>query len=102
MDKLEPPKPMSFDGNNIPADWKRWKKHFNFYLTATEKNEKSDVVKTSILMSCIGEKGREIYDTFEFEAKAAPADPDPSMILDNVTKKFEELQSAEKYNDPTT
>ena len=59
MGRIEPPKALCFDSNNLSADWKRWRKHFDFYLTATEKNDKSDTVKTSILMSCIGEKGRE-------------------------------------------
>ena len=40
-------------------------KHFNnFFLTATESYFKSDKVKTSILLTCIGSKGREIYETF--------------------------------------
>ena len=96
MDKLEPPRPMVFEGNNIPAEWKKWKRHFQFYLTATEKNDKSDTVKTSILMSCIGDKGREIYDTFEFEPKAEEATVEPSMKLDEVIKRFDEYCNPRK------
>ena len=95
MDKLEPPKPLSFDGNNHPADWKKWKKLFDYYITATEKNTKS-CVKTSILLSCIGEKGREVYDSFDFPAKENEEDPDPSMVLDAVVKKFEEYCNPRK------
>ena len=90
---------MVFEGNNIPAVWKKWKKHFAFYLVATEKQGKSDLIKTSILMSCIGEKGREIYDTFEFPAKAEDAeddDADPEMVLANVIKKFDEFCNPRK------
>ena len=39
---------------------------FNFYLVATESDAKSDKIKTSMLLTCIGERGREIYETFEF------------------------------------
>ena len=47
MDKLEPPHAFSFDGN-VSHSWKLWLKHFEFYLTATEKESKSDKIKTSI------------------------------------------------------
>ena len=73
-----------FEGN-LDHAWKAWKKHFDFYLTATEYEAKSDKVKTCMLLSCIGQKGREIYETFEFDA----ADPENPMKLDVVTKKFE-------------
>ena len=65
MDKLEPPSPFSFDGN-VSHGWKKWSKHFDFFLTGTESDTKSDKVKTSILLSCIGPKGRDIYETFHF------------------------------------
>ena len=34
------------------------------YLVAIEKDGKSDKIKTSILLYCIGNNGREIYNTF--------------------------------------
>ena len=34
---------------------------------ATEKDAKSDKINTSILLTCIGKQGREIYNTFQFE-----------------------------------
>ena len=36
------------------------------YLTASEKEGKKGKVTTSVLLTCIGEKGREIYETFSF------------------------------------
>jgi hypothetical protein len=65
MDKLQPPTPFSIEGN-VSHGWKIWEKHFNFYLTATDSDSKSDKVKTSILLTCIGPKGREINETFTF------------------------------------
>ena len=59
MDKLETPQAFSFDGN-VSQSWKLWLKHFHFYLTATEKDTKGDKVKTSIFLTCIGQKGRKI------------------------------------------
>ena len=87
MERIEPPKGLCFDSNNLSADWKKWRKHFEFYLTATEKNEKT-YTKTSILMSCIGEKGWEIYETFEYPANADENNPEPSMVLNKVLNNF--------------
>ena len=77
MEKIEPPKALSFDSLNLSAEWKKWRKHFQFYLVAAEKNDKSDTIKTSILMSCIGEKGREIYETLQFPAKTDGEETEP-------------------------
>ena len=80
---LSPPSPFTFEGN-LAESWKQWQKALDFYLTATESDSKSDKVKTSILLTCIGEKGREIYDTFEFENAG------DKLKLKPVLKKFEE------------
>ena len=45
MDKLELQQSFSFEGN-VSQDWKLWLKRFEFYLTATEKDGKTDKVKT--------------------------------------------------------
>ena len=53
-------------------------------MCATEADSKSDKVKTSILLTRIGEKGRAIYETFEFENAGDKRKFKP------VLKKFEE------------
>ena len=65
MDNLEPPQAFSFN-SNVSHSWKLWVKHFDFYLAVTE-DTKGDRIKTSIFLTCIGQKGREIYETFTFE-----------------------------------
>ena len=47
--------------HNVSKEWKKWKKSFEFFLAATESDEKSEKIKTSILLTCIGPKGVEIY-----------------------------------------
>ena len=89
MEKFDPPRELSFETDNLSAAWKKWRKFFEFYLTAAEKDTKSDKIKISILMSCIGEKDREVYETFEFPPKANDGEPDPEMVLANVLAKFE-------------
>ena len=53
MDKLEPPHSLIFDGN-VPEQWKIWHQELGLYQTATESDEKDDKVKTSILLTCVG------------------------------------------------
>jgi hypothetical protein len=80
---LSTPSPFAFEVN-LAESWKQWQKALDFYLPATESDSKSDKVKTSILLTCIGEKGREIYDTFEFENAG------DKLKLKPVLKKLEE------------
>ena len=43
------------------------KQELMLYITATEKTKKSDEVKSSILLSCIGLRGRKVNNTFVFD-----------------------------------
>ena len=89
MDKLEPPQHFLFEGN-VSHTWKLWLKQFRFYLTATEKDNKDDKIKTSMLLTCIGQKSREIYETFTFDSA------DDQMTLEPVLNKFSEYCNPRK------
>ena len=89
MDKLEPPQHFLFEGN-VSHTWKLWLKQFCFYLTATEEDNKDDKIKTSMLLTCIGQKGREIYETFTFNSA------DDEMKLEPVLNKFSEYCNPRK------
>ena len=69
MDRLKPPKPPpnSLEGN-ILRNWKTWKQNFTLLMAATEYNGKSDEVKINLLLHCIGEKARKVYNTFVFSS----------------------------------
>ena len=82
MERLKPPGPLSFEGN-VGQTWKTWRKAFDFYLVATESDTKSYKIKTSILLTCIGERGREIYEIFEFTTAG------DSLKLTPVLDQFE-------------
>ena len=69
MEGFNPPDTLSFESDNLSGNWKRWKQDLNFYLASTEKDSKRDKVKLSKLLHCIGQKAREIYNTFIFEPK---------------------------------
>ena len=55
MDRFTPPEPPPFEGT-IAEQWRKWKHELTLYITATEKDKKSDLVKSSILLTCIGRK----------------------------------------------
>ena len=55
MDTLELPQHFFFKGN-VSHTWKIWLKQFRFYLTATEKDNKDAQLKTSMLLTCFGQK----------------------------------------------
>ena len=68
MQFLSYPKELNFQtSENLAQTWMKWQEHFTLYLIATRAAEKTGKGKTSILLTCIGEKSREIYSTFEFK-----------------------------------
>ena len=82
--KVPPPKELNLDSNeNISEAWKRWKKEFQFFLVATEADKKDDKVKTSTLLSCIGQRSREVYYNFTFD------DPADAMKYKTVIEKLD-------------
>ena len=81
MDKLDPPEPLSFEGN-VRENWRRWKQEFELYLAATESDEKSEKVKSSILLTCIGKRAREIYNSFTFQTE------EDKMKVSPILSKF--------------
>ena len=51
-------------------------------MTATKSDGEEENIKSSILLTCIGETGREIYKTFEFAQ-------DQAMVLQTILEKFD-------------
>ncbi|CAI9727403.1 103-like family member retr-1 [Octopus vulgaris] len=83
MENLPHPKDLDFNQENLAAAWKKWKKEFNLFLIATESDMKPDKVKTSMFLTCIGSKGRDIHSTLDFDS------PDEEMNLQTVIEKFD-------------
>ena len=82
--KVPAPKELNIDScANVAEAWRRWKREFEFFLVATESNKKSDEVKTSLLLTCIGQRSREVYYNFKFENEG------DCMKLDVVLEKFD-------------
>ena len=62
---LQQPKEMNF-GDNLSHDWEKFKKAFEIYRDAMEIDKKGEPTQIGILLHCIGEKGREVYETLTF------------------------------------
>ena len=89
MDKFNPHQGLNFS-RNISEHWKLWKQELMLYLTAIEKTKKSDEVKSSILLNCIGPRGREVYNMLVF-------DDDPmEMNFHNILQQFDDYCSPQK------
>ena len=89
MDKFNLPQELNFSGK-ISEYWKLWKQELMLYITATEKTKKSDEVKSSILLTCIGPRGREVYNTFAFD------DDSMKMNFNNILQQFDDYFSPQK------
>ena len=63
MELFKPPDPMIFEGN-VSKNWQVFHQELKLFLTATEKSKKATEIKCSILLNCIGKRGRELYNTF--------------------------------------
>ena len=85
MKDFRPPPSMSFDGN-VSENWRKWSQQLTLYLSAPEKDAKSDKIKSSILLHCKGE----IYNCFIFESN------DDKMKFSKILEMFDEYCSPRK------
>ena len=89
MDKFNPPRELNFSGN-ISEHWKLWKHELMLYITAIEKTKKSDEIKSSILLTCVEPRGREVYNMFVFD------DNFMKMNFNNILQQFADYCSPKK------
>lgn len=73
------PEPMNFDDSG--KHWTTWEQRFKIYLLASGKNNESEDIKIALFLHHIGEKGLDIYNSFNLKPEEA--------TLENVIKKFE-------------
>ena len=83
MDKLNPPPALNFNEENLSQAWERSKSEFDFFMIATESDEKADKIKSSIFLTCIGAKGHEVYSTFTFDSD------DDKWKISKIVEKFD-------------
>lgn len=107
MELFKPPSCLTvYDINN----WSLWKQKFEIYLRASDKEKATDAVKIAILLSCIGDEGLDVYNTFPDDKKTTLKDVLeqydnyflPAKVVAVETFKFNSLiqsedQSIEQY-----
>ena len=82
MGHNRPPKPLSLEGN-VTENWKVWKHNFEFYLLATERQDKSKEIRAGIFLHSVGDDARRLYNTLVFDADA------DKLVYTQITEKFE-------------
>ena len=65
-EQIPAPKPLKLD-ENIAENWRRWKKTFELYMTATEKDKKSQKIQCAIFVTLAGEAAIAVHETIVFE-----------------------------------
>ena len=63
--QIPAPKKLILEGN-VSENWRRWRKSFELYMTATEKTEKSEEIQCATFLSLAGEEAIEVFETFQF------------------------------------
>ena len=59
---------MNFDSGSLAATWRKWKQTMQFYLNVVMSG-KAEEEQSSIFLFVIGERGREIFNTFAWNKK---------------------------------
>ena len=91
MENLLPkPREMDFNASNLAVAWKKWKQNMEFYLTAMMRG-RTEEEKYSVFLFLIGEQGRDIFNTMEWDKKR---DEDGNQTQEDditIKKLFENL-----------
>ncbi|KAJ6649630.1 hypothetical protein Bhyg_04868, partial [Pseudolycoriella hygida] len=74
---------------SMDHNWKIFKRDFQIYLTASEKNKKSPEVQAAIFLNMVGDFGRQLHSNFNMTAK------DSSDIV-KLMEQFEEFCAPKK------
>ena len=77
---------MNWNAGNLAKEWKRFRQHSQFIFDGP-LSEKTQKVKVNYLMTYVGDKGREIYETFTW-APAHDGEPAENETLVGVYAKF--------------
>ena len=63
-EQIPAPRPLSLEDNNIAENWRRWRQQYELYMTATEKDSKSEKLQCATFLALAGEAAIEVFNTF--------------------------------------
>lgn len=81
---LTPPSEFQLTGN-IPENWTKWKQRLELYISAIGLDKVNEDRKISILLTCLGENGIDIFNSFVWKD-----DEEDKNKFTDVLKKFDE------------
>ena len=89
---------MDFNSSKLAATWKKWRQNMEFYLTAMMRG-KSEEEKYSVFLFLIGEQGRDIFNTIEWDKKLdaqGNQTEEDGVTVKKLFEKFEEYCVSKK------
>ena len=86
MSTLKHPETLDFESADLSHVWRKWKDEISLYLDLATKKDDNET-KVKLFLYLIGSKGREIYETMEFETL-------------EKDRTIELLRSFDEYCDP--
>ena len=86
---------MNWEAPNLDREWCRFQTHCSFTFDGP-LNSKTEREKVNYLMTFIGDRGREIYETFQWEPATDINNPAENHTLAGVYKKYEEYVTPRK------
>jgi len=66
MDKLNPPEPLSLQGN-LAENWCKWKQWFELFSAVSKLSKKDQKVQAATLLHVAGHEALEIYNMFSWD-----------------------------------
>ena len=63
-EQIPAPRSLSLEGNNLAENWRRWRQQYELYMTATEKDSKSEKLQCATFLALAGEAAIEVFNTF--------------------------------------
>ena len=65
MEKFLAPEPITGEGD-LNEQWRRFKREFLIFLTATEKGAASEQIKLALFLRLVGQRINDVYETMQF------------------------------------
>jgi len=99
------PGALNVTDGNVAENFKRWRREFEVYMTATGSDKKDNAIQTAILLHCAGPQILEIYDQFTWEEDEDKDDPGDVLTMLEAycnPRKNEVLESHRFWTAPYT
>ncbi|MCG8047832.1 MAG: hypothetical protein JAY66_19445, partial [Candidatus Thiodiazotropha taylori] len=99
MDLSGIPQPhMDWESGNLPEAWKAFKQHVELVFNGPMKDKPEDV-KVTYLLLWVGEKGRNVYNTWTLTAaEKKQLEPHYTKFLNHVRPKLNPVFARYKFN----